>query len=391
MENEENEAPVTDHSETIIEAINKLSTIGTSKESKKIRMVGSNLTVSEADRIWKALIQHPSLRSLEICMCSLSERSLLDFYKILPDSCLILIQFVKVGMSNDSAILLVESALQYANKKRQDLFHPASFQYIRKLDLTFNSIGDEAMPAFAKLISNTLIEILLLGRNMIKNEGCISLAEGIRHGNPCFVSLDLRMNFIGDLGIEKLASALPFSHLKKLELGSNRFTHKSVLALCEVLPFSFIESLDLSDNNLSDDSILALVSILRQTKIAHLFLIANTFGDVGGMALANEIKDNLFMETIKMKATLITTKTMDAMYRSIYTHRSMKTCQVIEMEIGVPEVAFDINMRLHTLHSLESNVFVAICSTKLPGKSNKSIFKRMTIDLIHLILKMLMK
>ncbi len=63
-------------------------------------------------------------------------------------------------------------------------------------------------------------------------------------------SLDLRQNFIGDVGLQAIAQSPQFANLKVLDVRNNQITRIGALALAETTLMPLLESVDLRSNKL---------------------------------------------------------------------------------------------------------------------------------------------
>lgn len=87
--------------------------------------------------------------------------------------------------------------------------------------------------------------------------------------------------------IEALASVLPQTQIKSLDLSDNDIEDKGAKTLANVLCQTQIENLNLSSTKIRAAGIKALANALSQTKIITLKLYDNCIGDDGAMALAS--------------------------------------------------------------------------------------------------------
>lgn len=377
-----------DHHASIIEAIQKLD--DDPLKNKRIRFVGgSGLSRADATLLWNVLPKHKSLLTLEIVLCEIQKESILDLCKIIPTSHFKLLQLIKVGLTDETFVQLVKSLIELYQGERNNNVPLSDRSFMIRLNVSLNNIGKDSADAIGELIYRTPIQVLELGRNNISDEGCTRLAYYLPRAYMFSLHiLDISFNSITDIGLKKLCLALPNCRLRKLLLNGNSFTYEGIHKLCEVLPLTVIEHLGLCSNNLGDDHIVELMRILRKTKIVNLQLSSNCFTDIGGLAIANEIKHNLFIQEISMKETIrrLTNITFDAIRKAVCAHRSIKSVTFLTVA-DARQMGMEIY--LARLHSPLSKSFVAICSCKLPGRSKKSWFKKMGPHLFRVILDML--
>ena len=99
----------------------------------------------------------------------------------------------------------------------------------------------------------TNLERLLLGRNKIGREGCISIARLLQKECSSLRDLDLTSSDIGDEGTEILANSLKYNtKMVHLKLDGNKFKEKGCRAFLKLLNYvSSIESTYNSNHTLT--------------------------------------------------------------------------------------------------------------------------------------------
>jgi Ran GTPase-activating protein (RanGAP) involved in mRNA processing and transport len=118
------------------------------------------------------------------------------------------------------------------------------------------------------IIKNRCQRIRLRDNN-ITHQGAVILAEGLNN-NHTLESLDLRNNYISDLGVQSLSLAIIHSKLKTLNLESNGITAEGAEYLANMIKHSqTLTELYLSKNHLGDRGIELLANALNDDKKNH--------------------------------------------------------------------------------------------------------------------------
>jgi Ran GTPase-activating protein (RanGAP) involved in mRNA processing and transport len=118
------------------------------------------------------------------------------------------------------------------------------------------------------MIKNRCKRIRLRDNN-ITSHGALTLAEGLNN-NMTLESLDLRNNFISDLGVRYLSSSIIYSNLKTLNLESNDITAEGAQYLAQMLKNNrTLTELYLSKNHLGDRGVELLTNALNDDKKNH--------------------------------------------------------------------------------------------------------------------------
>jgi len=138
------------------------------------------------------------------------------------------------------------------------------------VDLDERNLTDLDMKTVVKhaMIKNRCKRIRLRDNN-ITSHGALTLAEGLNN-NMTLESLDLRNNFISDLGVRYLSSSIIHSNLKTLNLESNDITAEGAQYLAQMLKNNrTLTELYLSKNHLGDRGIELLTNALNDDKKNH--------------------------------------------------------------------------------------------------------------------------
>lgn len=135
------------------------------------------------------------------------------------------------------------------------------------IDLDEQNVTDRDIKIIVKhaIIKNRCRRIRLRDNN-ITSLGALALAEGLKN-NITLESLDLRNNYISDLGVQYLASSVINSNLKTLNLESNGITTEGAEYLAQILKNNqSLTELYLSKNHLGDQGVELLANVLSDSE-----------------------------------------------------------------------------------------------------------------------------
>jgi Ran GTPase-activating protein (RanGAP) involved in mRNA processing and transport len=105
--------------------------------------------------------------------------------------------------------------------------------------------------------------------NNITSQGALILAESLNN-NITLESLDLRNNYISDLGVQFLSLGIIHSKLITLNLESNGITFEGAQYLAQMLKSNrTLTELYLSKNHLGDRGVELLTNVLNDDKKNH--------------------------------------------------------------------------------------------------------------------------
>lgn len=147
---------------------------------------------------------------------------------------------------------------------------------VKEINLSGNSVAhqpairDEGVVYLAKVLKNTLIEILSITCNPITDVGIKALAEGLIGSSV--KSLDISNIRIADEGLEALSLILKDTSIKKLHLGwmSDFITNYGLLALVDGLMGSAVDDITLWNHKVTEDVMKAFAQKLRYTAIEKM-------------------------------------------------------------------------------------------------------------------------
>lgn len=368
-------------------------------KSQKIRLVGTKLSQDEFNLLVDTLKVHYTVKSLEICMCELSEESIINFAKDMQSFALVGLQLVHVGISQKGA-RAIATAIQECP--------------LKKLDLTSNEIGVEGAVALANALRDCGLESLLIGRNQIATLGAKYLASVLKEGGTILKTLDISRNRIGDLGLIAIAEALPHTSLDSLQLENNEITVEGVKKLCAALKLMtkarqaefqrklhlqrstssicssesdsaiHLGSLYLGYNHLKDDSAREISDVIRSSSVEKVMLNNNEISDEGAVDLASAIKEsNTIMVVDLQHNRQIGAKGINALCEAVKTHRTIRKITLRELSFTSPE-RDRLEKMLANLHCERARVMTILCAAcKMPRLGSKAAITRLGIDLMR--------
>lgn len=172
-----------------------------------------------------------------------------------------------------------------------------------------NLIGPEGIRHVCEaLADDTRVTSLWLKRNPLKPEGMVHLAALLR-ANRCIEVLDLVNCGLLDEGFETLLGALVGpgrnTTLKHLYVGTNGLTARSAAPLARYLETDCqLESLSISCNRFGDEGLEVLAPALaRATTLRRLSLASNRIGPRGARALADALAENRTLQLLDLGFT----------------------------------------------------------------------------------------
>ncbi len=393
--------PQQDQVAAIQQALDKLSKIG--NETKKLRMVGSALKYNEMDMIVRAIMQHNDLKSVEICMCDIEPIAQTLFFSSLHFYSLVMLQLVKIGLTDELLGQLTEGLIKSAEVKMNTMSSRLEGERytgcdIKKLDLTYNrdvtakgvkALCDMYFSPFADFIS---LESLLIGRCNIGDEGCFHLARILKStkARENIKWLDLRLNVITDVGLKHLSCGLQGSAVEMLQLGHNKFTREGLIEFCDMLKGTKIKILGLNHCGVDDEVAERLVHVIPYSKVTQLVLDNNEITDKGGFLLSVMVKNCPTFELIDLRNNKLTDATAKAILAAVNTHVSMKCISLGENQ-GIDEGAIEkIYSKLSVLHTERAKTLTTLCSVKFIHRIvYRSLLKMLPLDLIRFVDQML--
>ncbi|CAF4451354.1 unnamed protein product [Rotaria socialis] len=170
----------------------------------------------------------------------------------------------KIGTSHKTSI----SNGSYRNTSIEQLIVESGRSWT--VDLDEQHITDQDIKIVVKhaIIKNRCKRIRLRD-NHITSLGALTLAEGLNN-NMVLESLDLRNNYVSDLGVKYLALSIINSNLKTLNLESNGITTEGAQYLAQMLKNNqTLTELYLSKNHLGDRGVEWLTNVLNHDKKNH--------------------------------------------------------------------------------------------------------------------------
>ena len=167
--------------------------------------------------------------------------------------------------------------------------HNQGFCELKRLNLEYNNITDEAVEhlATALTLTNCKLNILNLGANNITDEGVQHLATALTHTNCKLNSLYLGHINITDEAVKHLSTPLTHTNCKlnSLNLMHNKITDEAVKHLSTPLTHTNckLNSLNLMHNKITDEAVKHLATALAHTncKLNSLVLRGTNITDKG--------------------------------------------------------------------------------------------------------------
>jgi len=199
------------------------------------------------------------------------------------------------------------------------------------LDLTgtcVSGIGARALGSALK--SNTKLQSLSLGYNLISSLGATTLVEGMMN----ISKLDLRGNSIGNDGVISIADSLLLSSsstLQHLIIRDNNITSLGAIKLSQVLETNdVLQSLDMGSNRIGErgnhDGATAIYNLLRRnTSIQFLSLWSNAISEEGIRLLAKSISVNTTLKHLNLGGNTIGTNGATAIAKAVRSNTKLQS------------------------------------------------------------------
>jgi len=199
---------------------------------------------------------------------------------------------------------------------------------LAKLDLNYNSIGDDGAKQVAQLIQDgSSLTFLDLVKNSIQAPGVQALAEALGK-NRSLKALHLGMNQIGDEGLMHLAGALTTNEtLLTLDIEVNQIGAKGVEELAVVLTdFNrTLTAINLQDNQIGDEGAVALAKVLEHSEtLGMLDIRTNQITGFGCGAVAAALSKSVapFLDLD------IRSNSMEASVHSLFEELHKANCEI---------------------------------------------------------------
>ncbi|CAF0723966.1 unnamed protein product [Adineta steineri] len=250
------------------------------------------------------------------------------------------------------------------------------------VNLDEQNITDRDMKFIVKkVINKKRYKRIRLRDNNITSQGALILADGL-HNNTTLESLDLRNNYIEDLGVQSLALAVIHSNLKTLNLESNGITYEGAQYLAEMLKYNHtITELYLSKNHLGDKGVKLLVDALNNndTKhhvnhdnkgictinssvLQHLYLGQNDITDIGIEYIAEMLRINRMLTWLWLSGNEIGNHGVELLSNTLANHNTNLEWLFLNSNKAIDDASIDALIRmLRRNHSLKT-IYINNCN-----------------------------
>jgi len=270
-------------------------------------------------------------------------------------------------------------------------------QQLKFLGLQKNHIGFKEIEILAPTINTTCISWLNLDNNELGDTGAEELAKTLKN-NTKLTFLNIANNAMDSLGFIALSNALKGNKtLKSLLLCGNKIEDEALKSFGPIINTTAITELDLSWNKISNQGLASLATGLQNnTQLAvlkitgnyirtdidpdcmvsleiiintsHLISLDLSFNEINMQSLANILKKNKTLRTIKLES--ISNSEIDSVIYSPRTTDSLKIQALIEIvtynqtltEIDMPNL---IDINFETASALEQLVIALENNTSL--------------------------
>eukprot|EP00435_Cladocopium_sp_Y103_P036564 s1526_g9.t1 len=180
---------------------------------------------------------------------------------------------------------------------------------IKEINLFGNTIGDEGVKAFSRVIAheNSAVEMLDLGSCGMRDRGAIDLAEALMKNKTMRV-LSIRMNHLTKPGIDAIANALNTSVIQNLSLKDCGLSPDAVTLLAKALKTnSALKDIDLSFNKEMGTGVARIAEALKQNKSLEILDLGYCdIDDVIVDEIALMLKENTALKDINLRGNKFT-------------------------------------------------------------------------------------
>ncbi len=354
----------------------ELDTHPASWKSQSVKVAGMALAAADITKLQKALIDHWTIKSLEMNGNTVSCKSIVDLVGTVPDTVLVSLRLLDMGL-DDTVASAVACSVQSS--------------LITKVDLTANRITHTGALALAKALEDSPVESLVMGRNRIGEQGAGHLAKALRAQSVALRILDLGANGIRDEGLVQIAEALPNSLICSFATDHNRITHAGFTVLCDAIKRSpRMKVVSAASNQLPDASLIKIAETLEHTNLTSVCLAHNMFARPGYEAMAQAMAVSRKLEVLDFRyCTGFTDDVAEMFLRLVRCHPSMREIKCGETQVS-PAMAARLKANLDALYSNRAKVTTTLCSVRdLPRLGVRAGIKVLPKELLRRLALML--
>ena len=353
--------------------------------SKKLRL--TNLAVHDLsiiNFILASLSQHSFVKSLDMETIAMPDECLNRFMEGLSTTHLVLLRLVNMNIRNVS---ILTQTIQNSVTCR-----------LRKLDLSWNHVGNQGAIVVANMIPHSNVEMVQLGRNDISDDGGIALARVFNHPNSNLKSLDLRMNALTDEFLRVVSEEIrnPNCIMCVLQLDENAFTYEGFKLLIESVRFSSnLTTLFFARNHLNDQAMQLFAQELPhfQPNMKKICFNGNHITPVG----LNYINDAIKPIMIKLQHfdfrenQALTDESVTQLTETLRVHPSMEDFLLTPTdELLSQETIDNITRQLTISKSKDAKILLAMASVQtIPRIGNQSTLRVLPQEILRAVALML--
>ena len=221
--------------------------------------------------------------------------------------------------------------------------HLSYIKYLpsEKLNLSFNKISKDGLKHLALLLSEEKCSLikLNLSNNLIGDDGCTILGEGISKNNS-LISLNLSYNNILNSGIIELSKSMKSEGgnktIKKLKLSHNDIENSGLIEFCLNLKNEKKDrftKIDFSNNDLSDRSIIEFGLFLKnQTNITNLCL-TNKITEENKNTFFNSCKNLEQLKTIDFEFLDISESNSETLNQILLNNKNIQNIKITNNKV----------------------------------------------------------
>ena len=237
-------------------------------------------------------------------------------------------------------------------------------QSLRKLDISYNSIGSNGANAIADALNHcTHLEELIVNHNNLKEDGASSISISFCNYAQCLRKLDISYNNIGTNGANAIADALnQCSHLEELIVSHNNLGEGGAFSIAKSFAKCIIK-IDISHNIIGSEGCKAIAEALQNcvhlreismshnlidgtgakalaealihcSKLCKLDMSYNYIGNFGVKAIADALKQSTHLEELALDSNIITEDGACSLASTFYHTQNLHKLCISNNRIG---------------------------------------------------------
>lgn len=261
------------------------------------------------------------------------------------------------------------------------------------LDLSNNTISKDKLKILSLLLSDEKCTLtkLNLRNNLIGDDGCVTLSEGILKNNS-LISLNLSSNNILNKGAIEIAKSIRSENgnktIKKINLSQNEIENSGLIEFCFYLKNEAKDrftKINFSNNNLSDRSIIEFGAFLKKHQFITNLCLSNKITNENKNIFFSSCKDLEQLKKIDLESLDISESNSKYLNQILLNNKNIKNIKIINNKLLGASGMINISSGIeHNLKLIKIDLTSCdICDDGAISLSN-SLFKNLEIKEIIL-------